>query len=217
MSLTKHSQTAVYLSWLLAACGGGGGSSSSSTNSNTFVAPNASAPDAPVSQEFIDGRIASSSNCNSQSEFAQTSLRLVNEVRSNGATCPIKDANGNITATENMPAVGNLTWNEQLCMAALNHSKEMAAFDNYSHTGVNQSNPGTRITAQGYSWQAWAENIAAAQPDAQAAFNAWMNSTGHCKNIMSVDMEEFGAAFATPIDNIAEHSSYWTQKFANPL
>lgn len=221
MNLAKRSNTAIFASCLLVACGGNdGGSNSSSTNSNTFVAPNTSVPEAPVSHEIIDERIASTSSCSAQSEFAQNFLKLINETRAQGAVCKktIRQNNQDVTVEETMPAAGSLSWDEQLCQAALGHSKDMAAQNYFSHTGKDGRNPGNRIEDAGYSWRLWSENIAAGQRTSEAAHKAWMNSTaGHCQNVMNIDTEEVGVAFAIPLDDSSGRSIYWTQKFANPL
>ncbi len=52
-----------------------------------------------------------------------------------------------------------LAMNAQLMAAARVHSGDMFTNQYQSHTGTDGSNPGQRITAQGYNWQTWGENI----------------------------------------------------------
>ena len=121
-------------------------------------------------------------------------LKLVNDLRAKGCTC-------GVTA---MPVVSTLTWNEQLAAAALVHSKDMSATELFSHNSSDGSTFDTRITAAGYKWMAVGENIASGQTTEQIVFNAWLNSEGHCKNMMSASFKEMGAARV---------GNYWTQDF----
>jgi len=62
-----------------------------------------------------------------------------------------------------------------------------------------------------YNWRAIGENIAAGQPTADVAVQEWLESAGHCENIMSASFQEIGAACVT--DNGAQYTHYWTQVF----
>lgn len=121
-------------------------------------------------------------------------LQLVNDVRQKGCTC----------GTMVMPPVAVLTWNDQLAKAAYDHSKDMVVNNYFSHTGANGSNPGQRITAAGYAWKTYGENIASGYTSEQQVFNAWINSEGHCKNIMGANFKEMGAG---------RENNIWTQVF----
>ncbi|MBS1597978.1 MAG: CAP domain-containing protein [Bacteroidetes bacterium] len=123
-----------------------------------------------------------------------TLLDLVNKVRQTGCTC----------GTTVMPAVGVVTWNDALAKAADDHSADMLSKNYFSHTGSDGSDPGMRIIAVGYIWQAYGENIALGYPNEQAVMDGWLKSEGHCKNIMSPDFLEMGAA---------REGDYWTQDF----
>jgi uncharacterized protein YkwD len=124
-------------------------------------------------------------------------LQAVNAVRSKGCKC------GGVT----MPAVKSLQWNDRLESAAQSHSNYMSNRKMLSHTGSRNSNPGTRITAAGYKWNFYAENIAMGQQTVAEVMYSWLNSTGHCKNIMNKNATEMGAA---------KSGAYWTQVFASP-
>lgn len=121
-------------------------------------------------------------------------LKLVNDVRVKGCNC----------GSTVMPAVATLSWNNLLAAAALAHSKDMNANSYFSHTSLDGKSPGDRITAAGYKWMSYGENIAAGQPNEQAVFDAWLNSEGHCKNMMNANFKEMGAA---------KDGRYWTQEF----
>lgn len=121
-------------------------------------------------------------------------LKLVNDKRTSGCNC----------GTTIMPPVSPLTWNNALAAAALSHSKDMNANNYFDHNSQNGKTPGDRIIAAGYKWTTYGENIAAGQPTEQIVFDAWINSEGHCKNIMNANFKEMG---------IAKDGKYWTQDF----
>ncbi|MER6387044.1 CAP domain-containing protein [Streptomyces sp. NPDC059382] len=99
-----------------------------------------------------------------------------------------------------------LTVNAKLTTAALNHSKDMAAHSNMSHTGSDGSDPGARITRAGYSWMTYGENVAYGYSTPEQVMNGWMNSPGHRENILNCAFKEIGVGLAEP-------NSYWTQDF----
>ncbi|HTH83130.1 MAG TPA: CAP domain-containing protein [Mucilaginibacter sp.] len=121
-------------------------------------------------------------------------LNLVNGVRASGCTC----------GTTHMPAVPLLTWNELLAKSALNHSQDMNTTGIFSHDSSDGTSFSSRITAAGYKWHAAGENIAMGQKTEQEVFNVWLQSEGHCDNIMSSSFKEMGAA---------KVGSYWTLDF----
>ncbi|MFC4333513.1 CAP domain-containing protein [Streptomyces andamanensis] len=99
-----------------------------------------------------------------------------------------------------------LTANPALAAAAQAHSEDMAAHRNMSHTGSDGSAPGDRITAAGYTWSTYGENVAYGYTDAAQVMAAWMNSPGHKANILDCAFKEIGVGLAQP-------GGYWTQDF----
>ncbi|WP_299007170.1 CAP domain-containing protein [uncultured Shewanella sp.] len=132
----------------------------------------------------------------------KTVLALINEKRKQAQMC------GN----ELYGPVDELTWSGLLTSAAQSHSNNMANYDFFSHTGLDGSTIGTRVTDQGYTWSYVAENIAAGQSTVESVVNGWMASAGHCKNIMSENVTEMGLACSANSD--ASYHYYWTQVFA---
>lgn len=111
-------------------------------------------------------------------------------------------------------AVPPLVWNMRLADAAHIHAVDMAANNHFQHEGTDGSTPGSRIRRQGYSPRAWGENIAAGYTDVQSVVDGWLQSPGHCANIMSPDFTEIGASSAE--NNGTQYSVFWTQVFASP-
>lgn len=106
----------------------------------------------------------------------------------------------------------SVSGNSLLAKAASRHSADMVARDYFSHTSPDGTDPGTRITAVGYRWSTYGENIAKGQQTAEAVMDAWMNSDGHRANILNCAFKEIGIG--------REDSSggpVWTQNFATAL
>jgi uncharacterized protein YkwD len=98
--------------------------------------------------------------------------------------------------------------------AALGQAHDMAARGSLGHEGSDGSTSGDRITRAGYRWRAAGENIAAGQRDAEAVVAAWLESPGHCANLMSPQFTEMGLAFA--LAQGKDPAIYWAQVFAAP-
>jgi uncharacterized protein YkwD len=130
-------------------------------------------------------------------------LTLVNNARAVARQC----------GDTSYPAVPALAWHCDLETAAQGHSDSMAQNDFFSHTGLDNSSPGDRITAAGYIWRAYGENIAAGYATAEDAMTGWLNSPGHCANLMSSLMTEIGTGVAE--NPSAQYRIYWTQDFAD--
>lgn len=128
-------------------------------------------------------------------------LALVNEARSRPQRCGDK-------AFAPAPP---LRLNPTLSGIASAHAGDMARHGYFSHTGRDGSTVDGRATRAGYAWEAIGENIAAGQLSADAAVRGWMNSPGHCANIMSPAFSEMGAAFV--VNRQSSQGIYWAQVF----
>ncbi len=169
---------------LLSACGGG----SSSTDTTPKIDNNTdhSTADCDITQD------------------EQEMLNQVNQARASSRTC----------GSDAMPAVAQLTWSCQLRNAARNHSTDMANNNFFDHTGSDGLSVGNRVTASGYTWRSVGENIAAGQTSITQVMTGWLNSAGHCRNIMSASSTEFGSALIS--SSQSDYTRYWTQVFARP-
>lgn len=115
---------------------------------------------------------------------------------------------------EAKPAVGPLAWNCAIRQAAQGHSDDMASNNFFSHTGSDGLTLAERLAEAGYQWSAAAENIAAGQRTVDEVMQAWLDSPGHCVNIMGENYSEVGAAVAENPDS--QYGLYWTQNFGRP-
>ena len=104
-----------------------------------------------------------------------------------------------------------LAWNCKLESAASAHSADMANNNFFSHTGSNGSDLGDRATAAGYAWNALGENIAAGYSSVGSVLQGWIDSDGHCANLMNASFDELGAA--RQYNAASSYGTYWTQVF----
>ncbi|WP_210748282.1 sigma-70 family RNA polymerase sigma factor [Actinomadura latina] len=95
--------------------------------------------------------------------------------------------------------------------AAQRHSADMAARRVLDHGGAGGEDPGDRITAAGFRWSVWAENIARGQPTPSAVVDGWMNSQGHRANILNCGLTMVGVGVVQ-----GAGGPWWTQVFATP-
>ncbi|MEY2247950.1 sigma-70 family RNA polymerase sigma factor [Streptomyces sp. BF23-18] len=107
---------------------------------------------------------------------------------------------------------GPLTEDPQLEDAAQAHSDDMAARDFFEHTNPDGADPGERITAAGYRWSTYGENIAMGQQTPAAVMDSWMNSPGHRANILNCSFKNIGVGV-----HKGSGGPWWTQDFGAKL
>jgi uncharacterized protein YkwD len=129
-----------------------------------------------------------------QDTFDQQILGLVNQERAKVGADPLRI-------------------NEQLDLAADQHTLDQASMNKMSHTGSNGSNMGDRIKNAGYVFSYAGENVAYGFGDAAAVMSGWMNSAGHRQNILNPNYQEIGIGYAQGADG----RPYWTQDFGAAL
>lgn len=108
-----------------------------------------------------------------------------------------------------------VTWNDVLGRAALGHSRDMAERVYFDHRERDGSDAGERVQRLGYRWSRVGENIASGLGTPEEAVQGWVNSPGHCANLMNPNYTQMGAAYA--VNRASELGTlYWTQVFATP-
>ncbi|MBX2883403.1 MAG: CAP domain-containing protein [Granulosicoccus sp.] len=160
------------------------------------------APEAPDEVEAPEEQAASDSEC--LSDIERQLLNAHNEARSQPRNC----------GSESYAAVPPLAWSCQLRDASEAHSEDMQIHNFFSHTGSDGGSAGDRITTEGYTWRQWGENIAAGYGTVDSVMQGWLDSPGHCSNIMNATATEMGAARVS--GEGSQYSSYWTAVFARP-
>lgn len=132
-------------------------------------------------------------------------LAAVNTARANARQC----------GAASYSAARPLSWNPALGEAARAHSADMAKERYFNHRSKDGRLVGERAGAAGYRWQRIGENIAVGQDSPEEVVNGWLDSPGHCANIMSDNYTDMGAAYA--VNNDPESARvYWTQVFGTP-
>jgi uncharacterized protein YkwD len=121
-------------------------------------------------------------------------LEMVNQIRTEGCNC------GGTT----MPPVGELEWDYQLERAAIAHSIDMNVHGYFSHTSIDGSSFADRINGTDYQGSPGGENIAMGYQDENAVFQGWLNSPGHCMNMMNASHTDLA---------VGRSGSYWTMVF----
>ena len=146
----------------------------------------------------------------------QKYLDAINQVRSQTQDCGYEGIKVSVPA---------LKWNDKLYDAAYMHSNDLAETDTFSHTGSGTQsdivawklhpNVGStvkeRLEYTGYVWSGYGENIAAGYGTIEGTMIAWLDSPGHCANIMNPNFEEVGVALVIKTDS--QYYDYWTQDF----
>jgi uncharacterized protein YkwD len=115
---------------------------------------------------------------------ADAFLTEINNYRANGAPC-------------SSGGKSPVAWDQQLADASLGHSADMAINDYFSHTGLDGSTAWDRVRNAGFTGTPLGENIAAGYSSVSSAVQGWINSPGHCANIMNSQVTVMGYGWAS--------------------
>lgn len=135
---------------------------------------------------------------------AREVLARVNSARSQGHRCGARP----------FPPVGRVSLAEGLSRVAREHSLDMTHTAGIDHRGRDGSSPADRVRRSGYSAQLVGENVAGGVPTAAEVVAGWLESPGHCTNIMDGRFTEMGVGYV--VDASSPLQIYWTQLFAAP-
>lgn len=108
-------------------------------------------------------------------------LQIMNQLRAKDCHC------GNKLFTKKKA----LIYNKKIEKAAAAHARDIEYRKILTHIGKDGSRVNDRFKSNGYNYYSYAENIAEGYDTIEEVFAAWMNSPGHCKNIMG-DYKEVG-------------------------
>jgi uncharacterized protein YkwD len=144
--------------------------------------------------------------------FEDRVLELTNAARAAGHDC---DSEGKFG-----PAAP-LAMNARLRCSARLHSGYMAETGDFDHVeSKSGTDPFDRMEAAGYRFSSAGENIALGQRTPEEVVNGWLDSDGHCSNIMNRDFTEIGVGYAegtaAPL-GFQGTAPYWTQNFGSPF
>jgi uncharacterized protein YkwD len=131
---------------------------------------------------------------------------LTNARRAQGAVCGGKS----------FAPAGPLVPDAVLRDAAREHSRDMGAGNYFDHVSLDGRSPTDRMRAVGWAGRRSGENIFGGERNggsltAAEVVEGWMESPGHCSNIMDPRFKTLGVGYAAvPRSHLG---NYWTQDF----
>jgi uncharacterized protein YkwD len=135
--------------------------------------------------------------------LAARALELVNAARARGARC----------GERSFSPAPPVTLSDTLGGVALGHASDMAVHNYFEHQDLSGRTPADRVRAVGYREKLVGENIAFGPRTAEEVVQGWLDSPGHCENIMDPRFAEMGIAYAA---GHAKRGLYWVQLLATP-
>lgn len=140
----------------------------------------------------------------SGSALGMRALELVNDVRARGIRCGSR-------AFAPAPPV---SLSGALSGVAFGHATDMAAHDYFEHQDLAGHSPADRVRAVGYPEKLVGENIAYGPPSVEEVVQGWLDSPGHCENLMDPRFAQMGIASAA--GQAARRGLFWVQVLAEP-
>ncbi|MBS0376911.1 MAG: CAP domain-containing protein [Proteobacteria bacterium] len=134
----------------------------------------------------------------------ERALALVNAVRARGTRCGNRD----------FAPVPPLSLSGSLGNVAQGHATDMAQHGYFEHTDLAGQTPADRVRAVGYHERLVGENIAYGSPTLDDVMRGWLDSPGHCENIMDPRFAQMG--IASDHGHGSRQGLYWVQVFAEP-
>ncbi len=135
--------------------------------------------------------------------LATRALQLVNDVRARGTHCG-DELFGPAPPVSLSGTLGNV---------ALGHASDMAEKNYFEHVDPAGQSPADRVRAVGYSEKLVGENIAYGPKSVDEVVQGWLDSPGHCENIMDPRFVEMGIGLAP---GHVKRGLYWVQVLAEP-
>ncbi|WP_124101229.1 CAP domain-containing protein [Ruminococcus sp. Marseille-P6503] len=113
--------------------------------------------------------------------------------KSNGFSAEVNEVLKLVNVERNKAGLKSLTLDAELCRAAQVRAKEINT--HFSHTRPDGTSCFTVLDEFNISWSAVGENIAKGHMSPSEVVNAWMNSEGHRKNILSSGFGKLGVGY----------------------
>ena len=154
------------------------------------LASGASAPDAKVGRE-------------SDAKVRARVVDLVNAARGKSRRC----------GDTRYAAAPPLRESQPLDEAASGHARNMARKKFFDHRGADGSQPKDRVIRAGYQPRLTGENIALGPDSAEEVVSGWLDSPGHCANIMDDRFQHIGVGLSV---GRGRGKIYWVQNFGAP-
>ena len=136
--------------------------------------------------------------------LASRALALVNEARARGARC----------GGQAFAPAPPLALSGTLGGVASGHAVDMAQHNYFEHVDLAGHTPADRVRAVGYRETLVGENIAYGPKSVEEVVQGWLDSPGHCANIMDHRFSEIGIAWAP--GQVGRRGLYWVMELAQP-
>jgi len=137
-------------------------------------------------------------------QLASRALDLVNQVRARGARC----------GTRAFAPAPPMTLSGTLAGVASGHAIDMAEHNYFEHVDLAGKSPADRVRAVGYREKLVGENIAYGPESVEEVVQGWLDSPGHCQNIMDPRFAQMG--IASSAGRTSRRGLYWVQLLAEP-
>lgn len=136
--------------------------------------------------------------------LASRALQLVNEARARGARC----------GTKVFGPAPPMTLSGTLAGVASGHAIDMAEHNYFEHQDLGGKSPADRVRAVGYKEKLVGENIAYGPESVDEVVRGWLDSPGHCENMMDPRFAQMGIAYSP--GRTSRRGLYWVQLLAEP-
>lgn len=182
------------------------------------VAPATEAPDDTTSESGETGaseEVPATDHCAAVadwdpawSQWEDEVLQIVNDVRAIGADCGEEGQFGPAEPLAMDPILR--------CSSRL-HSLDMYERDYFDHDNPDGLDPFQRMEEAGFSGSYMGENIAYGQQNPEQVMEAWVDSDGHCSNIMNPNYTLIGVGYYPGAESRRDGKQhFWTQNFGAP-
>jgi len=177
-------------------------------------APDGAAADEGATASGSGGEVPDTEHCAAVSDWdpewvaiEEEVLALVNENRSRAADCGVDGK---------FAAAPPLVMDAVLRCSARLHSLDMFERNFFDHTNPDGKDPFERMDAAGFKGGGAGENIAVGQVSPEQVMRSWMDSDGHCSNVMRANYTMLGVGYHPGAGGRGLGSNYWTQNFGAP-
>jgi len=89
-----------------------------------------------------------------------------------------------VNAKRRSMGCAELKWDSRVAVIALDHSADMVSRHFFSHTNPDQKGPAERLQESNLDFSSAAENLVRSAKTAREAFDAWLGSPGHRRNML---------------------------------
>lgn len=96
--------------------------------------------------------------------------------------------------------------------AAQKHADDMVARNFFDHVNPDGVHPDARITAAGYRWSQWGENLDRGTTNPSAVVSHWMDGGIHQSNLLDCGFKDVGVGVSA-----GPTGTYWAQDLGAPL